>query len=139
MIKQLSVTTKILTKIGRYGVIGSALNMVGLLVFMVLTHFGVPAKNSLLGVSIALLPFSYYFNRSYVFNVEVDPRRSKVKFFVTYFSILILNLVALDVLLRVTNLDVVLVQVSIFIFLVIINFSLQSKWVFKQSPRDLGI
>lgn len=136
MLSSLSGLKSFLGKIGRYGVVGIILNVIGVILFGVLVHSGLQANISLLCSSILLFPAAYHLNKRYVFQLQEDSSRSRVKFIATYFLILFLNLFLLEILLRVTNLEAVIAQISIFIFLVIMNFTVQSRWIFKPSEID---
>jgi putative flippase GtrA len=138
MFNILSSKNKLFRKIGRYGVVGATLNLIGLLTFILLTNFGIPANISLLCASVALFPLAYFLSQKYVFKLEVDSRKSRVKFFSTYFLILLINYAALDLLLSTTSISPVNAQISIFLILVVMNYVAQSIWVFKSSQRDVG-
>lgn len=132
MIKHSSTKYLLLNIIGRYGAVGTFLNLIGLLAFIGLVHMGIAANIALLCVSISLFPLSYVFNKAFVFNLESDSTRSRSRFFITYSLIFLINYSALDILLSRTSLSAIYAQILIFILLVSMNFAVQLKWVFKD-------
>ena len=121
----------------RYGIVGTATNTAGYVLFVLFTALGV---SPVLTISIFypfFLMLAFYLNKKWSFNHQGDISKSVVKSLIAYFSCYVLNVAALKFFNEYLGYSHLIVQAIAICVLAILLFTAQKFWIFKM--RDLSI
>lgn len=125
-----------LTQFARYVVVGLVSNMIGYLIYLVLTRIGFEPKLAMsLMYGIGVIQ-TFLFNKRWSFRFSGAATPALVRYATAYALGYVINLLALMLLVDQAGLPHQLVQGVMIVFVAVMLFLAQRYWVFPQEPES---
>jgi putative flippase GtrA len=115
----------------RYGISGIIINTLGFIFYLILLKlFNIPPMISL-SISYPIIIAIYYISQSlFVFKKKIN-NRVTIKFFLNMLFLYLVNILLLFICAEKLNFGPIIVQFFIMFFLILLNYLVQSKFIFK--------
>jgi len=135
------VTLGLHAEIGKFLIVGGLNFLLTLAVFFTLVRvLGIHHLLGLVGAWLVGMPFSYALNFTWVFKTEARLRfKARFgRFLLASVVSLLLNLAALELLVRATAIDPFLIQCGLIPLIVVFNFATAKLWSLRKTHASVG-
>ena len=133
--KAKAVLMEVLSQLWKFGLIGVSNNICFYVFYLVMTSFGISPLASMTVCFFLAVSFSWVFNGIYTFRVALS-QASRDKILIAYGVAYLVHFCCLWLLTQVYKLPHQLAQGAIMIFIALVMFLVQKKWVFADNGDD---
>lgn len=88
---------KLVKQLFRFGIIGISKNLVGYIIYLLITYFGIPPKSAMSFLYVIGTVVAYFGNRKFVFAHKGSELKAAIRYFLAYLTGYLINLIILIV------------------------------------------